>query len=160
MSDIPTTVSTLMRGTPESVFDHVVPIDLRSIFQGYGRLPAVVGSADQTGGWDAPGQTRRVILSDGGSALEQLTHYDRPQYFAYRVSELTGPFGLLVQEAKGEWWFDQAGLSTSVKWRYTLTPRSALTWPVLKLVSLMWRQYMRRALELCRVGVEGAGYAA
>jgi hypothetical protein len=37
----------------DTTFCFIAPIDLTTIFRGYGPLPAVVGSIDQTGAWDA-----------------------------------------------------------------------------------------------------------
>jgi hypothetical protein len=42
----------------DSTFCFIAPIDLTTIFRGYGPLPAVVGTTDQTGAWDAAGQSR------------------------------------------------------------------------------------------------------
>ena len=64
------------------VFEHIMPIDLASIFTGYGLLPAVVGTRDQIGAWDAAGQSRTVLMSDGSCAQEQLTAYEYPNYFS------------------------------------------------------------------------------
>jgi len=157
LKGISVTAATTIRGSTEAIFDQIVPIDLRTVFKGYGLLPAVVDVAEQTGAWDAAAQTRKVVLSDGSSAKEELTHYDRPGQFAYRITELTGLFGLVAQEASGEWRFAESGTSTTLSWTYAFTPRSRWTRPVLGVVGLLWRRYMRRVLALCRSQIEGAG---
>ncbi len=68
-----------------ATFEHIVPINLSSVFTGYGPLPAVAGAQNQTGDWDAAGQTRTVLLSDGSSVQELLTKYEHPHYFSYTV---------------------------------------------------------------------------
>lgn len=65
MSALATTVSAEVNANQVSAFEHIVPIDLSSIFTGYGPLPAVTKTKNQIGGWDAVGQTRTVHLSDG-----------------------------------------------------------------------------------------------
>ncbi len=103
MAFLSATVCTEVVGNREDVFEYTVPVDLTSIFTGYGPLPAVTGTESQTGHWDGENQTRTVILSDGSSAREMLTKYDYPTYFSYTVSEFTGFLGILVASATGEW---------------------------------------------------------
>jgi hypothetical protein len=103
-------------------FCHVVPIDLTSIFKGYGLLPVVIGTEAQTGNWDAIGQTKTVNLSDGSSVKERITQYQKPDYFSYVVSDFSGVLGLLITSAAGEWWFESDNLSpnsTVIRWSYT-----------------------------------------
>ena len=85
-----TTVTRETAGDQSDVFNHIAPIDLTTIFTGYGLLPAVVGVRDQTGAWDAAGQTRTVTLSDGSSAQESLTKYESPDSFGYNRRRLHG----------------------------------------------------------------------
>lgn len=143
-------VESRVSASREQVFELIVPIDLTSIFVGMGPLPAVIGARDQTGQWDAAGQTRTVLLSDGTSASELLTEYRHPEYFAYTVSRFTGPFGWLVDRAEGEWWFSSSGAAlTDIRWSYTFVSRSLLAAPVLWLITkVLWRSYMKKALGM------------
>ncbi len=141
-----------------AAFARVVPIDLPSVFRGFGPLPAIVAVTDQTGSWDAVGQTRTIRLSDGSEAQEALTDYDRPRYFAYRVSDLTGPVRFLTTAARGEWWFeDVPGGATAIRWRYAFEPRSPLARPVLWAVARpLWQGYMYAVLRAIKEQVEAA----
>jgi hypothetical protein len=151
------TVEAEIAATQAAVFEHIVPIDLASIFTGYGPLPAVSGTEHQTGAWDAAGQTRIVRLSDGSSANERLTRYEYPSYFGYTVSGFSGALRLLATSASGEWWFAEHASPnvTRVRWRYAFSPRSLLVAPVVWLITnALWRGYMRKALALCRRQIE------
>jgi hypothetical protein len=135
-----------------AAFSHVVPIDLRSIFKGYGLfLPAVIGVQAQTGDWDAIGQTRTVHLSDGSSAKELLSQYQEPDYFAYVVSDFSGILGFLITSAVGEWWFESYSSShnsTLIRWNYTFIPKSLLAVPILWIVNkFLWAGYMRSVIS-------------
>lgn len=90
MSALATTVSAEVNTNQISAFEHIVPIDLSSIFTGYGLLPAVTKTKNQIGDWNVVGQTRTVHLSDGSTAREELTGYKYPSYFSYTVSGFTG----------------------------------------------------------------------
>jgi len=159
--DIFVEISGTVRASPETTFDVFAPIDLTSIFRGYGPLPAVTAVEDQTGGWDAPGQTRTIRLSDGSAMREELTTVERPRHFAYRVSDLTGPFRLLVGGLRGAWWFEGEesdsieGPRTRVRWRYAFEPRAVVTRPLAAfIVKVLWRRNMQRALSLAREHAE------
>jgi Polyketide cyclase / dehydrase and lipid transport len=158
MSSFCATVQTEIAAQQAAVFDHIVPIDLTSIFTGYGPLPAVTGVQNQTGGWDVAGQTRTVTLSDGSSARELLTKYDYPHYFSYTVSDFSGVLRFLTISANGEWWFETNPSSgaTDIKWSYAFNARSLFAAPILWLITnVLWRGYMRKALMLGKSQIEG-----
>ena len=150
MTSLSAIVSSEVTAAQAAAFTHIVPISLPSIFTGYGPLPAVTGTSNQTGGWDAAGQTRTVHLSDGSSAQELLTKYEHPSYFSYTVSGFTGALRFLTTSANGEWWFSQgASGQTHIKWHYAFNARSFLAVPVLWFIAtVLWRGYMRKALSL------------
>ncbi len=148
---ISSVVSIQVAVSPIEAFYHVIPIDLTSIFRGYGLLPAVIRTEAQTGNWDAIGQTRIVNLSDGSHAQELLTQYRQPNYFAYVVSNFSGVLGFLVTAAIGEWWFencDRSFNSTLIRWSYTFTPKSLFAVPILWLINkFLWSGYMRSVMS-------------
>ena len=156
MAWLATTVETIIAVPREQAFLGTVPIDLSSIFTGFGPLPAVTGVTDQVGGWDAVGQTRSVTLSDGSSAKEEMTGYKRPQYFSYTVSGFTGVFRFLTTSANGEWWFEPVSkVETHIKWRYAYNSRNVVTIPPLWfIVNVFWRGYMKKALSLSKRQIE------
>lgn len=150
MSLLSATVTTETAIGQKVAFEHIVPIDLTSIFTGHGPLPAVTGVKEQTGAWNAAGQTRTVLLSDGSSAQELLKKYEHPDHFSYTVSGFTGALGLLATAANGEWWFSRVESGkTRIKWQYTFNARSAFAAPILWVITnVLWRGYMRKALKL------------
>ncbi len=144
-------VSTTVTVEIDEAFGHVVPIDLKSIFRGYGLLPAVISTQAQTGAWDAIGQTRTVHLSDGSHAKELLTQYQDPDYFAYVVSNFSGALGFLIASATGEWWFESYNDRpdrTLICWKYTFIPKYWFAVPILWLVNkFLWFGYMRSVIS-------------
>lgn len=154
---ISTTVNTEVNSQLETTFAYIVPIDLSSIFIGYGPLPAVVSSENQVGAWDEVGQTRTVHLSDGSQAKELLTGYEYPIYFSYTVHDFTGSLRFLAKSAHGEWWFETQPdtQKVKIKWRYEFQPKSKLSKPALWLINrFFWQGYMKQALELSKQQVE------
>ncbi len=158
MSLLSTTVKTTVTANQADTFEHIVPIDLTSIFKGYGPLPSVTGSQNQVGDWDTAGQTRTVHLSDNSSAQELLTQYEHLRYFSYTVSGFTSLLRFLTTSANGEWWFTIGSSGqTDIKWRYEFNARSVLAIPVLWLITnILWRNYMRKALRLSKAQIENS----
>jgi hypothetical protein len=156
VSLLSTSVRLTIRAPRTLAFSHIVPINLASVFIGYGPLPAVTGTRAHTGAWDAAGQRRIVLLSDGSEAQETLTAYVPGESFAYTVSGFTGPLRFLVRTAQGEWRFsDLPDGRTQVEWHYTFVPRGRFAAPLLALLCrTLWRGYMKLALRLCRDQVE------
>lgn len=151
------TIGTTIAAPQAATFAHIVPIDLPSIFTGYGPLPAVARTLDQTGPWDAAGRRRTVVFSDGSSATESLTGYDAPNGFTYRITGFTGVLRYLATEARGQWWFESVpgNQATVVRWRYEFVSRSRWLRPLVALFTQrLWGGYMRRALDLSKAQVE------
>jgi hypothetical protein len=150
------TVQTTINAPRTKAFGHIVPIDLSSIFTGFGPLPSVLKTLNETGPWDSAGRSRTVVFSDGSSATESLTGYDFPNSFEYRITGFTGVLKYLATEAQGKWWFEStAGSATTVRWRYEFVSRFALFKPLVSLFTKrLWRGYMGKALNLSKTQVE------
>src|SRR3982751_5860587 len=157
MQSAAATVITTIEAPQEKTFLHIVPIDLASIFTGYGPLPSVTETLNQTGPWDAAGRSRTVVFSDGSSAQEALTGYEYPNRFTYRITGFTGVLRFLASEARGEWWFESVPgrLATTVRWRYEFVSRSKFLKPLIGLFTRsLWRGYMAKALRLAKAQLE------
>jgi hypothetical protein len=111
-----------------------------------GLLPAVVEVRNQTGAWDAPGQTRQLMLSDGGWVIEHTMNVEPNAFFAYNLTDFQKLFGKLVEHARAEWTFTAVEGGTNIRWKYTFFPNKGAG-PVLgAIVKLLWGPYMRRVL--------------
>ncbi|MDT5179826.1 MAG: hypothetical protein QOJ95_4024 [Mycobacterium sp.] len=132
----------------EAAFRGTVPIPLPTLFhRWYGPIPPIKAVRDQTGAWDAVGQTRTVVLTGGGSMREELTSYDAPSSFGYRLTDVKGPLAPLVDHVEGLWAFAPVGTGTKVTWRWTIHPRRALAAPLLPVFGRLWLGYARASLE-------------
>lgn len=130
-----------------TAFDTIAPIDLSAIFDRWLFIPGVDGVSDQSGAWDAAGQTRTVNLDDGTSVQEELTSIERPSSFGYRVGPFPGPLGLLASSAEGEWQFSEGtDGKTQIEWTYRFHPAKGRSVPVRLLIAPAWRGYAQRAL--------------
>jgi hypothetical protein len=140
--------SRLIRVGIDEAFAGTLPLPLTTIFRHwYGPIGPIKQVRDQTGDWASPGQTRLVLLTPSGSMREELTSVDPPHSFGYALTQITGPLGLLVGRADGQWVFTPSGTATTVTWRWNIHARSPLTAPLLPALGRLWKGYARRSLE-------------
>lgn len=131
----------------EEAFHRTLPAPLPDLFKRWhGPFPPVKQVREQTGAWDAAGQTRTVRLAGGASMREELTSVDPPRSFGYRLTNVTGPMALLVDHVVGEWIFTPAAGGTEITWRWDVYAKSALTSRALPLFGRLWKGYARKAL--------------
>jgi hypothetical protein len=131
----------------EDAFRRTLPIPLPELFtRWYGPIPPIKEVRDQTGAWDAAGQTRTVLLAGGGSMREELTSMDVPRSFSYLLTQIKGPMTVLVDHVAGEWIFAPAEGGSEVTWRWRIYRKSILTAWALPLFARIWKGYARLAL--------------
>jgi hypothetical protein len=133
------------------------PLSPVGFYPSWGPLPEVQAVHDQTGGWDAPGQTRLLQLSGGGSVRETIVRVDAPSLFIYDLTDFRGPLERIVSGGRAAWRYIPDGQGTRVRWRYTFTARPGAGVIIRGIVRFAWGPYMTRVLggigaELDRVG--------
>lgn len=131
---------------PDRTFAIVTVADPTRFYPKFGPIPAIVKVADQTGAWDAVGQSRSVTLSGGGTFVERLKVVDAPRRFAYQLTDFTGFFGNLVAFADAEWDFDASVEGTRIRWTYTYHAQPKRGWIVRVIVKLYFGRYMNKVL--------------
>jgi hypothetical protein len=137
-------------------FQRTLPEPLPNIFKHWhGPIPPVKEVREQTGAWDAAGQTRIVRLAGGSSMCEELTSVDPPRSFGYRLTKISGPMALLVDYVAGEWIFTPAAGGTEITWRWDIHPKSPLTSWALPLFGRVWKGYAKQALRELSVVLTG-----
>ena len=127
-------------------WDVLTPIDPTRFYPKYGPLPATVAVREQTGPWNVVGQTRTLLLSDGGSVVETITDIRVHSFFAYELSDFQKAFKRLVDHARAEWTFAEVDGGTLVHWTYEFFPRKRWGWLVALIVRFWWDPYMRSVL--------------
>ncbi|WP_147430184.1 SRPBCC family protein [Frondihabitans australicus] len=144
--------------------DTLAPLDLAwrvgtpltpvGFYPAYGPIPATVEVRDQTGGWDSPGQTRQLMLSDGGWVIEHLARIEPARgprntgRFEYDLTDFQRVFGRLVSGAHASWEYSATNTGTHIRWTYSFTalPNPAAAVALTAIVRLAWAPYMRRVV--------------
>lgn len=131
----------------EDAYDGVLEHPLPELFRRRMlAMPPIREVRGQVGPWREVGQTRTIVLADGGTMLETLTSVERPQSFGYSIGDVHGPMKPLVAGVEGRWTFAPVGTGTRVTWEWDVTPTAPgrLLMPAF---ARMWRGYARQALE-------------
>jgi hypothetical protein len=146
---ISSTVSVSIDASAKQVFDWFLDLDIARVLNGYGPLPAVLETYDQTGSWDTPGQKRKLSMSSNIRATQEILVCDRPSFFAYRVTGFTHALDRFAYGAEARFWFEPSSdQNTIMRWTYTFWPRSIIgkvaLYPVIRTI---WHWYMQSTIQ-------------
>ena len=153
------TIASITINAPRAaVFKTAAGISPSDLIKAHGPLPGIISGDGHDTPWEAVGQKRRHMMSDGSSVNEELTAFALNDHYAYRVSDFTGPFAKLVDHAIGEWRFtEEAPGKTRIDWTYKFFPKGALAAPIVTLiVKALWPGYLNAALERVKECAEAA----
>ena len=132
---------------PVVAFDRLMGVHLPDVFtRRYAAFPAVSAVEDQPDDWGTVGQTRSIVLSDGGRLRETLTAVDRPDRFSYLLDEIAGPLRHFVHTVDGEWTIAPEDGGARIGWAWTFYPKASPARLTTSVIGRMWRGYADRAL--------------
>lgn len=125
---------------------------LQDVLGGRSDLPAVVSTEPISGTWNHAGARRRIVLDDGGEAIEEVLvdglQPSGEHVFRYRVTAYTHVVRWVIDHAIGEFVTSEPEPGAAeIRWTYRYHPRSALLRPAVALfVRRTWAPYMREVL--------------
>ena len=114
-------------------------------------VPGVIRTEPLIGTWHAPGDRRRIVFTDGHSAVEEIIPSPQPQKFRCVVWNLTNRTGRYTAYAVGEFTFSEGPQGTHVQWVYSFRPK---VWPdgllIRSFLQTDYREFMTSALAAMR----------
>lgn len=132
---------------PDVAFDRLMNVQLTDVFnRRYAAFPAVTGVTDQPDDWGAVGQTRTILLADGGRLRETLTDIERPHRFAYLLDGIHGPLRHFVHTIDGVWTITPHDGGARIGWAWTFYPKASPARLTSNVIGRMWKGYADRAL--------------
>jgi hypothetical protein len=139
--------SRLVAVEPTEAFDRLMSARLPEIFsRRYAAFPPVRDVTDEPDDWGSVGQTRTIVLADGGRVRETLTSVDRPRGYAYLLDEIHGPLRPFVSTVEGAWSVTPEGTGARIGWTWTLYAKASPARLTLTVIGRMWTGYADRAL--------------
>ena len=132
---------------PDVAFDRLMNVRLTDVFnRRYAALPAVTDVTDQPDDWGVVGQTRTIVLADGGRLRETLTEIERPRHFAYRLDGIEGPLRHFVHTINGAWTITPHDGGARIGWAWTFYPKASPARLTTSVIGRMWMGYADRAM--------------
>jgi hypothetical protein len=140
-------VSRVVSVEPGVAFDRLMNARLTDVFtRRYAALPAVIDVTDQPDDWGLVGQTRTIVLADGGRLRETLTGIERPHGFAYRLDGIEGPLRHFVHTIDGVWTIAPHDGGALIGCAWTFYPKASPARLTTSVIGRMWTGYADRAL--------------
>lgn len=134
--------STVVPSTPERAHETILSAPLEELFSSRsGMIPPIKETTGQDGPWNTVGQTRTVVLADGGTSLETLAALDRPTDYRYRLTDFTGPLKGLVKSVDGRFATVAEGSGTRVTWSWEMHATNPVARALLPVMGFFWRRY-------------------
>jgi len=127
----------------EAAFDLTVDPELFTDFKGYGPIPGIVGVSARNPGATARGSVFDVHNSDGSTHVEEITWFERPERSVRQIREFSSPFRFLVRRVEEEWVLSQVPEGCRAWRAFRFELRSALLYPVARLLALAFERAMR-----------------
>ncbi|NNG41210.1 SRPBCC family protein [Flexivirga sp. ID2601S] len=150
-SPLDVSASVLVPADPERAFRDVLVAPLPQLFaKRHLALPPIKEVRGQQGVWGTVGQTRTIVLADGGTMREELVSVESPTAFSYHIGDITGALRPLAGGVDGRWSFTPRGAETQVTWAWRVYPRMALSSIALPVFGRMWQGYADKALAQVR----------
>jgi hypothetical protein len=139
--------SRLVAVEPTEAFDRLIAVRLPEVFsRRYAAFPAIREVTNQPDDWGAAGQTRTIVLADGGHLRHTLTSVDRPHGYSYVLDEIHGPLRPFVRTVDGGWSVTPEGTGARIGWVWTMHPKASPARLTMNVIGRMWKGYADRAL--------------
>lgn len=132
----------------DRAYDVLVAVPLSELFdRRYLLIPPITAVRDQSGPWEQPGETRTIVLADGGTMHERLTLVARHERLCYVIDAVTGMLKPIVEHVEGEWSVEPAGTGVRVTWTWRVHPSGRLGELAGPVLSRLWQGYARQGFD-------------
>ena len=139
--------SRLVAVEPAAACDRLIVAALPEVFaRRVALFPAVQEVVDEPEVWGTVGQTRTIVLADGGRLRETLVSVDRPAGYTYLLDDFHGRLRPFVRTVDGVWSVTPEGTGARIGRAWTIHPTAPPARLTMNVISRMWKGYADRAL--------------
>lgn len=154
-------IEDVIENSVERSYDVTVAEDVITRFlKGGDGAPGVIGYDILKGDWSHPGSARVVKFDDGLEAREEVVALIRPNYFAYQLSDFTGPVGDIVDFAFAEFVFTPIGSRAKVRWTYAFRPKKGQLEAVQAFIADGWVAWMQGYVDTLKTAIRRDPFGA
>lgn len=151
-SPIRFTCKNVLPDTPEEIAAHILELSNWPDFTGYGLLPGIKQAEFEIRTPEVVGTRIRATNCDGSSHTEEIIVWDLPRRLQLRMQDFSAPVSRIASHFNEFWEFAPANNGTQVTRTMELHAKSALTRPLLWLISKLLKRAIARHLCQLREG--------
>jgi hypothetical protein len=141
------TCEATLRQKPAEIASQILDLNKWPGFNGYGPLPGIREAEFETKPPEIVGTRIRVTNRDGSTHVEEIVEWEPTRRLRLQMHEFSPPVARLATAFDESWEFERDGERTHVVRSFEMRPKSALTRPLLWLISLLLRRAIARHLE-------------
>ena len=135
---------------PEVIASQILDLSKWPEFNGYGPVPGIKQAEFETKTAEIVGTRIRVTNRDGSTHVEEIVEWEPTRRLRLHMYEFSPPVSRLAMAFDESWDFKQDGDQTHVVRSFEMHPKSAVTRPLLWLISFLLRRAIARHLEQMR----------
>ncbi len=132
---------------PEKIASQILDLSRWPEFNGYGPLPGIKQAEFETKTAEIVGTRIRVTNRDSSTHVEEIVEWEPTRCLRLHMHEFSPPVSRLAISFDEAWQFERDGDLTHVVRSFEMHPRSALTRPLLWLISFLLKRAIGRHLE-------------
>lgn len=122
---------------PEEIASQILDLSRWIEFNGYGPLPGIRQAEFEARTAEIVGTRIRVTNRDGSTHVEEIVEWAPTRRLRLHMHEFSPPVSRLAKSFDGTWAFERDGGQTHVVRSFEMHPKSALTRPLLWLISFL-----------------------
>jgi hypothetical protein len=119
-------------------------------FHGYGPIPGIKAAEFEVRTPALVGTRIRVTNTDGSTHVEEIVEWQPGQRLRLEFKDFSPPLSRLAAGMEETWEFPPTANATRVIRTFKMHARSALTWPILLMISYFLRRAILRHLRELR----------
>jgi hypothetical protein len=135
---------------PQDIARQILDVSRWREFQGYGVLPGIKNAEFEVETPVVVGSRIRVVSTDGSTHVEEIVEWRPDRRIVMHMKEFSAPmsrFATRIEETRD---FERIDGATTVARSFKMYPTSALTRPILWLISILLKRAIARNLRQMR----------
>ncbi len=150
MKPITVTCTETLPLAPEDIARQILDLANWTAFTGYGVLPGIKAAEFEVRTPGVVGTRIRVTNTDGSSHVEEVVEWEPDRRLRLDMKDFSPPLSRLATGFEEVWEFERLDGGTRVTRSFMLYPKTALTRPVLWLISVLLKRAIARHLRQMR----------
>jgi hypothetical protein len=136
--------------SPDEIVQQILDLANWTDFKGYGFLPAIQSAEFEVRTPELVGTRIRVTNADGSKHVEEIVEYRASRELTMQLKEFSPPLARFATYFEEIWNFEPSDAGTKVTRSFKLHARSALTRPLLWMISVFLKKAVARHLAQMR----------